>query len=176
MVFRRMSPRLHPVRSIKHIVDTNGLIVGSGQSVNDIVNVKDDPSNTVTNECAVGSTVGAIFLNVQVVQQVVAGGIDNIYMIVYKNPGNNVVNPAPDSVGTSDKRRFVIHQEMVMIGSSNSVNSPVPKALFKGVIVIPRALKRNAIQDKWQVVIAHRLGEATQTTQFCLQCIYKEFR
>jgi len=46
--------------------------------------------------------------------------------------------------------------------------------LFKGVIMIPKSLQRFGLEDRLQVIIGHRTGEATQKTDFCLQCIYKE--
>lgn len=178
MSFRRRSlSRLRPVMSLKHVVDTNGGITGAGFSTTDVIVTVNSPNATTgPNQCAVGSTVGAIYLRVEVIQEVPAGGIDNIYMMVYKNPGGDQVPPAVDSVGTSDERKWVIHQEMMMTGTVLTAANAIPRTLFKGVILIPRHLKRNAVEDKLQVVIGHRAGEATQVSNFCLQCIYKEFR
>lgn len=167
---------LHPVKSIKHVVDTNGAVFGAAASVNDIAIANDNPAyNTSPNQVNTGAQIFAFFLNVQVIQAVAAGGVDNIYMIIYKNNGNNLVNPPVDNVGASDLRRFVIHQEMVMTGTPSTVASAIPKTLFKGVIKIPKSLRRFGVQDRLQVVIGHRTGEVTQQTSFCLQCIYKEF-
>jgi len=178
MSFRnRRAARLRPVHSIKHVVDTNGGVTGAGLSVTDVINTVANPDALLTpNACAFGSTVHAIFLNVQVIQVVAAGGVDNIYMYVYKNPGSDVGGPNPDQVGQSDRRKRVIHQEMIMTGSVLTAASAIPKVLFKGVVLIPRGLKRNGLGDKLQVVIGHRTGEATQQSNFCLQCIYKEFQ
>jgi len=169
--------RLRPVHSLKHIVDTNGAIVAAAQSITDVIVTVDSPGAvTGPNQVEVGSTVNAIFLNVQVIQEIPAGGVDNIYMYVYKNPGGDLTGPAVDGVGASDERKRVIHQEMVMTGTVLTAASAVPKTLFKGVVLIPKGLRRNGVQDKLQVVIGHRTGEATQSSNFCLQCIYKEFR
>ncbi len=167
---------LRPVNSIKHVVDTNGGITGSTNSVNDIMRAIDDPEfNVFPNQIHTGAVMTWFFLNVQVIQQVVAGGVDNIYLAIYKNIGNNTLfTGGLDAIGVSDLRRYVIHQEMVMTGSTFSINSPVPKTLFKGVIRIPKSLQRFGIQDRLQVIIGHRTGEVTQQSRFCLQCIYKE--
>lgn len=175
MPYRR-AMALRPVRGIKHIVDTNGTISAAGVSVNDVIVTVDTPSLATSNECASGSTVNALFLRVDVVPVIAAGGVDNIYLTVYKNPGGDLTGPNPSAVGVSDDRRRVIHQEMAMLGNGVDQGSNISRILFKGVVLIPRGLKRNGLQDKLQVSISHRLGEATQTTRFCLQCIYKEFR
>ncbi len=176
MSFRRRNLSLRPVRSVKHVVDTNGAITGGTPSTTSVVETVDDPSNTSPTQCAVGSTVHAIYLRVEVIQEIPAGGIDNIYMLVYKNPGGDLLAPNVDTVGSSDDRKRVVHQEMMMLGSVLTAANAIPRTLFKGVVLFPRALKRNGIQDKWQVVIGHRNGEVTQGSNFCLQCIYKEFR
>lgn len=167
---------LRPVNSIKHVVDTNGSVFAAAPSVTDIIRAIENPDyNVTTNQVHVGAVMTWFFLNVQVIQQIVAGGIDNIYLTIYKNVGNNtplLVNG--DAIGTTDLRRFIIHQEMVMTGSGNTVNSSIPKTLFKGVIRIPKSLQRFGTQDRLQVHISHRTGEATQQSAFCLQCIYKE--
>ncbi len=175
--YQRNLTRLRPVMSVKHVIDTNGAINAATQSITDIVNSSDNPPFTNPADCATGSTVHGVFLNVQVIAIVPAGGIDNIYMLIFKNEANNDTPPTINNVGASDKRRFVIHQEMLMTGSVGTVGSnAIPKTLFKGFIKFPPRMKRNGLDDKWQVVIAHRSGEATQQTNFCLQCIYKEFR
>ncbi len=176
MSFRRKAQFLRPVRSIKHIVDTNGAVVGGTPSITNVVETVDDPGNTFPTQVAAGSTVHAIYLRVEVIQEIAAAGIDNIYLLVYKNPGGDLAPPNVDTVGSSDDRKRVVHQEMMMTGSVLTAANAIPRTLFKGVVLFPRAMKRNGIQDKWQVVIGHRNGETTQSTNFCLQCIYKEFR
>ncbi len=168
---------MRPVVSLKHVVDANGGLTGAGVSTIDLISTVDAAPDTGSpNQNIVGSRVSSIFLNVQVIQKVAAGGVDNIYMYVYKNPGGDVGGPPVDAVGASDDRKRVIHQEMVMTGTNLTTNNSIPKTLFKGVILIPRGLRRNGDADKLQLVIGHRTGEVTQQSNFCVQCIYKEFR
>ncbi len=173
----RFQPRMHPVRSVKHVVDTNGGITGGTPSITDVLRTVDDPRATGSpNEVGVGSTVHGMFLNVQIIQKVAASGVDNIYMIVYKDVAGATLQPAVDSVGTSNLRRFVLHQEMIMTGNVLTAAAAIPKTLFKGFIAFPKTFKRGAIDDRMQVVIGHRAGEVTQQSNFCLQAIFKEFR
>lgn len=178
MVFRKVfRPRLHPVRAYKHIIDASGAVTGGTPATIDIIDTVADPTDT-SNQCATASTVHAIYLRVEVVQIIGAAAIDKVYMIVYKNPGANVTAPDVDSVGSSDKKRWVIHQEMTMTGQpgGNPGSSNIARTLFKGVINIPRGYKRNGFDDKLQVVIGHDVGATAQKTNWCLQSIYKEFR
>ncbi len=91
-------------------------------------------------------------------------------MYIMKNPGNNIVNPDPSAVGVTDERRFVIHQEMIML--SGDAGNGLPRVVFQGVIKIPRAYKRFGIKDRLQLVMI----TSTVTADWCVQCIYKEIR
>ncbi len=172
-MFRRQG--LAPINRVKHVVDTNGAISMGAQSITDVIKAIDNPANSVSNECATASKVYSIYLRVEVIGKDSAGGVDNIYLYVYKNPANDLANPPVDSIGTNDKRKFVIHQEMMMLDFKGTT-SGFPRTMFKGVIKIPKAYQRNGINDRLQVVIGHRPAETTQLTEFCLQCIYQEFR
>ncbi len=178
MPFRRNSQaiRLRPVNSLKHVVESNGTVSAAGQSITDVIQTVSAPATGNANECHVGSSVHAIYLRVEVVGTVAAGGVDNIYLGIFKNPSNDLAIPNLDSVGGSDRRRFFIHQEMIMLTPLDVTNGVAfPRTLFKGVVSIPRGFKRNGVSDRLQVVLQHRSGEATQTTRFCVECIYKEF-
>ncbi len=162
--------RLRPVQSIKHIVDSQGN-VDTTKSVNDLINTADNPVFTNTNQVATGSTVNAVYLKLEV-SHTSGTGLPNIYFYVMKNPGANLTNPEPNAVGASDERRFVIHQGMLMM--SGDAGNGLPRPFFDGVIRIPRGYKRFGIKDKLQLVI--RTGTTNLNADFCIQCIYKEFR
>ncbi len=153
------------------------MIIAAANSTTDIMQAVDNPDYIATvQQIQTGAVMKWFFLNVQVIQAVTGGGVDNVYLAVYKNVGNNTALLGNlDSIGVSDRRRFVIHQEMVMTGNTPSNGSGVvPKTLFKGVILIPKSQQRFGLEDRLQIIIGHRTGEATQRTDFCLQCIYKE--
>ncbi len=93
----------------------------------------------------------------------------NFYIHIAKNPGNNLTMPEANVVGASDNRKYIIHQEMVMLQGTNAGN---PRTVFKGVIVIPRGYRRNGIDDR----LALRLFSPGVAVNYCFQAIYKEFR
>ncbi len=173
MPFRsRNNNRMRPIHSIKHVVDIQGGNVGGTQTVNTLVNAVDAPVLTSAEQIETGSRVNSIFLNVQVLPQS-ESALNNIYMYIIKNSGANLVTPLPDGnkVGISDYKKFIFHQEMAMLSDASD---SIPITLFKGVLKIPRHMQRMGINDFIQLAL---FTEAAGNTQdFCIQCIYKEYR
>ncbi len=167
---RFRSMRLHPVKSYKHIVDAEGSQVTT-QSIVDLVNVVDAPVVTSENQVEIGSTIHSIYLRVEALHAS-GTGRPNFYIYIMKNPGANLNNPQANSTGGQDEKRFIIHQEMVML--SGDAGNGLPRTIFNGVIKIPRGYKRFGVKDKLQLAL--RGGTTTMTYDFCVQCIYKEFR
>ncbi len=176
----RNSLRMRPVNSLKHIIDTNGNINLAVQSVTDLVFADPNPDPEVSpSKVTTGSTVSSVYLRVEVSGTTAAGGVNNVYMAVVKNPGNQISFATLNSLGISNDRKWVIHQEMVMTAPQSTAATAefrFPRTLFQGVIRIPPRMRRFGVDDKLQVLLQHRVGEATQQTDFCLQAIYKEFR
>ncbi len=174
---RRFNPRLHPVNSLKHVVDTATAAVPAGvvTSVPVIIAVP-SPALASVEQVHEGSEVSSIYMSVETVHN--SGTwvtVPRVYMTVFKNPGNNISSPYPASVGSNDAKRFIIHQEMLMqTGVSADANS-FPRTMFKGVIRIPRGYKRMGYNDRMAVQFALDVSETTATVNVCVQCIYKEF-
>ncbi len=168
---RRFSSALHPVHRIKHVVDTEGSVDGSANVVTDLAVAVDAPVLAQVNQVETGSKIHGIYLHVEV-SHTSGVGRPNIYMIVMKNPGNNISQPLPNAVGSNDDKRYVIHQEMILM-SGDAANG-LPRPLFNGVIVIPKGLSRMGPNDKIQLVL--RCGTTAVTADWCQQSHYKEFR
>ncbi len=160
--------RMRPVQSLKHIVDKQGGLLVNTAIQEGLVTAKDAPVLAGAPEVQTGATVGSIFLNVQVSATSTAA-LANVYMAVWKDPGGNIALIDPQTVGTSDDKRFVIHQEMIMTEKNTTA---IPRTLFKGVIKIPRGYKRFGYNDILQL----SLKSPGVTMDYCVQCIYKEFR
>ncbi len=174
MVFRQRN-RLRPINSIKHVLDLQSTVASGTADLINLVSPVDNPDTTTFTQVAIGSQVSSIFLNVQIVNETDATGlINNAYMFVFGNPGGNVQASAiPDvnAVGISDMRKQVIHQEMAMLSDAND---SIPITLFKGVIRIPRKMRRMGINDLITLKIGTPTGGAA--INVCVQCIYKEYR
>ncbi len=168
----RFNRALRPVHRIKHVVDSEGGTTGGTVSVIDLIDTVDAPVLANVNQCETGSKVNGFYLRVEVLHSSGVGR-SNMYMMIYKNVGNNMTSarPIPDAVGLDDMKRYVIHQEMIMM--NGDAGSGQPRVLFNGVIKIPRGYIRNGPNDKLQCVL---LTKGSVDADFCLQCHYKEFR
>ncbi len=161
---------LRPINRIKHVVDFSQTLTAGVNLTLNLVSANDDPVIGQTAQVLTGSTVNAIYLKVEVASnETDAGAIPNVYMFVAKNPGDNLTLPSPNTVGGNDNKKFIIHQEMVML---NNLAGGNPRVLFNGVIVIPRGYRRFGPADK--LVLGIRSTAVNITS--CVQCHYKEFR
>ncbi len=172
MVFSRQRNYLRPVNTLKHVVDIQGGLVAGTQSANLLVQGKDAPLTTVSPEQVhIGSHVKSFFLNVQVAASGTAA-LSNVYMIIYGNPGGVISDasyPNGNVVGTSNLRKQVFHQEMLMTEKNTTA---IPRTLFRGVIKVPRKFARIGANDR----ISLALFAPGVTYDFCFQSIYKEIR
>ena len=162
--------RLRPVNRIKHVVDQQNALVAGTTSTENLIIADDAPVIANTREVMTGSSVSSIYLKVEVVATSSAA-LTNVYMIVYKNPGSNLTAgglPAPNAVGSNDNKKFVIHQEMVMLQEQTGSN---PRVLFNGVIQLKR-YTRFGPGDKLDM----RLLAPGISVNYCYQVHYKEFR
>jgi len=168
----RFRSALRPIHRIKHVVDLSAT-VGSATALTQVIAVaKDAPVLANTTEVETGAKINGIYLKVEVAsnENQDVGAIPNVYLAVYKNPGGNIGAINPSTVGANDNKRFVFHQEMIMI--QNTGKGGIPRILFNGVVVIPKGYRRMAPNDELVVVVrSQALDIAT-----CMQVHYKEFR
>ncbi len=150
------------------MVDVQSAVVAGTAENQDLITTVDTPTLADTDGCETGSTVNGIYLKVEVVATT-SGALSNVYMIIWKNPGGNITSPSPNTVGANDNKRFVIHQEMLMMQQQDNSN---PRTLFNGVIAIPKGYRRNAPNDR----LIFRILAPGVNINYCLQCHYKEFR
>ncbi len=159
---------LRPVHRIKHVRDQQGgLTLGVVGSL-PLIKTVDAPTLSQTDEVETGSTVNGIFINLEV-YATTAGALANAYMYIWKNPGGNLIRPSANAVGSNDNKKYVFHQEMVML--EKKVNG-LPRTVFKGVVVIPKGYRRNGPNDITEIVL---LSPGVDV-DFCMQAHYKEFK
>ncbi len=169
--YRNRGMALRPVHRIKHVVDTSATVAAGVALTTDVIKSVDAPVIANTNEVETGSKVNGIYLKVIAAsnEATVAGAIPNVYLAIRKNPSHALPADAINNIGDSDQKKYVIHQEMVMIQNVISSN---PTTVFNGVVVIPKGYVRNGPNDRLEVTILCPQIDIS----FCLQCHYKEFR
>ncbi len=165
---RRRGASIRPVNRIKHVVDSQQATNAGVQLDLTLINAVDSPVLANVSEVETSSVVNGIYLRVEV-YATSSAALSNVYMIVWKNPGANLIAPAANTVGSNDNKKYVIHQEMVMLQKVTNSN---PRTLFNGVIVIPRGYRRFAPNDKLQIAI---LAPGVNI-EVCFQEHFKEFR
>ncbi len=130
----------------------------------------DNPVLANVSEVETGCRVNGIYLHVEVSRTGTTSDVlPNVYMIIYKNPGGNVADIIANAVGSSDDKRYVIHQEMVMLQGTNAGN---PRTIFNGVIVLPRGYRRFGPND----LLTMRMLSPGVNISVCVQAHWKEFR
>ncbi len=169
LVFRsRRGLSLRPINRIKHVVDSQDGITAGTTLFKVLVDTVDAPVLANTDEVITGSTINGIYLKVEI-NATSSAALANAYMYVAVNPGNTLTLPAPNAVGAFEEKRFIIHQEMVMLQQQTNSN---PRTLFNGVIVVPKGLRRMSPNTRINLVL---LAPGVNLNS-CLQCHYKEFR
>ncbi len=164
----RRSMSLRPINRVKHVIDQQGALTIAAQTNVDLIKTVDAPVIGNTTEVVTGSKVNGIYLHVEC-YATSTGALANCYMYVFKNPGNTLTAPNPNVVGSSVIKKYIIHQEMVMLEKNTT---GLPRVLFNGVIKIPKGYIRNGPSDRLKLV----LFSPGVTVDFCVQCHYKEFR
>ncbi len=170
MSFRRFrrGNSLRPVNRIKHVFDSQDGAPLGVQLIKTVLNAVDTPDPVTPNEVLVGSTVNGLYIVCEI-NATSSGALSNAYLMVVKNPGGNLTFPNANVVGADKNKRYVIHQEMVILQQQTNSN---PRTLFKGVVVIPRGYRRMANGDFLQIMIF----SPGVNLNVCLQVHYKEFR
>lgn len=179
MSFRnRRALGIRPVNSLKHVIDITTATIGpTGQIIVDLSRTFDAPVTSSPNQVHVGSAIKAIYLKIEAITTVtITTGFPSLYFYVIKNPANeiNLGNMLPDAVGVNARRKFVIHQEMMMLSKNSADN--FPRTMFKGVIVIPKSYQRQGVDDRIQIQVGwSNTVDAGAQAAVCIQSIYKEF-
>ncbi len=168
MPFRRSGLRLRPIHRIKHVVDSQDSVAVGVVLVKNLTFTVDNPVISSPDQVETGSHIYGIFLKVEV-YATSAAALANAYMSVTKNVGGNIPSISPNNVGVNDSKRYVIHQEMVMLEQSVNGN---PRTLFSGVIKIPRGYARFGPDDRLEL----RVLAPGVTINVCAQTHYKEFK
>ena len=110
--FRRQS--LVVINSIKNIHDAQAGI-SSSITVDNLAKAVTNPSPTVDNDVSHGCIIKAVWISLDVCGLGGSGVLNVFDAYLLKNPGANLTSPAPNSVGSSNEKKFVFKQWRAMI-------------------------------------------------------------
>ncbi len=166
--FRRA---MSPINSIKHILDVEGALASGANSTSIFVNAVPNVDSTtfVPGNVRTGATVNGFFISVFVIGATGAPLNNSInWYIIKLHSGQSAALPTPGSTGGSLIRNQIIHEEKGLAGSGDGT----PMA-FKGVIVVPKGMRRMREGDEFIFVINSL--DATNNATFCFKAIYKSY-
>ncbi len=127
-----------------------------------------DTATFKPGDIRVGATINGFYLSIFVIGSTGAplSGPINWY-IAKTGEGQFASLPEPGQTGVSKLRNQIVHEEKGLSGSGDG--TPM---VFKGVIAVPRGMRRMREGDQWQVVINGTTGD---TNNFCVKSIYKSY-
>ncbi len=163
---------LRPINRIKHVVDIQQALPKTTQLGVNIVVASDTPALANVTNVLTGSVVHGFFITVETVaSETSTTATPNLYIFFAKNPGGNLSFADGNKIGSDDNKKYVIHQEMVMINPTDGGN---PRNVFKGVVKIPKHLSRFGPNDSLQMFMF--IPSTGVDVNICAQAHYKEFR
>ncbi len=127
------------------------------------------PVSTVSTDVSNGCIIKAIYIDFNVCGLAATGVLQRTLLYLMKNPGDNLTEPNPFSVGSSNEKKFIIRQWNFMTMRNQDGNPPDH---FAGWIKIPKRYQRMGTDDTWQLV--HKTD--TAAGHFSGMFIYKWLR
>ncbi len=180
MVFRRRGNALRPIDSVKHIVETSGIIAAGVNTVGlTIIDGVDTYSLADADGCPTGSKVNGFFLSIFIISEggEIANEVPLADWYLIKSPGAvyaatfNAANlPTPGTTGVHKNKRQIFHTEKGLTGGGDVSLAGIPM-VFKGVIAIPRHMRRIGEDDQFLFCIRTNFA-----AKFCIQAIYKHYK
>ncbi len=169
--FRRSSAK-RPINSIKHIIDSEGVLVEAGtqSEVPFVVAVPNvDTATFKPGDVRVGAKVNGFFLSVFIIGSTGAqiGGSINWYII--KAHPQQTTFPSPDNAGSFALRNQIIHMEKGLAGSGDGT-----AMAFKGVVAVPKGMRTMRQGEQW-FFVANVNSSASSDAKFCFRAIYKSY-
>ncbi len=168
---------LRPINSRKNIVETSGITGAVTNAVLDnIIQGVDQADLASVDEVTTGSKVNGFFMSCFFIAEggEVASEVPLVDWYIIKDPGGTFGTtfdathlPTPGATGSHINKRYIIHTEKGLAGGGNASTAGLPM-IFKGVIIIPKGMRRVAIEDRWRFV-----ARTNFATKFCCQFIYK---
>ncbi len=169
MVFRRRGQSLRPINSVKHIIDVSGALTAGNASIAQVaVTVPALSATFKPGDLRIGEKVNGMYISIFIIGSTGAPISGPINWYIWKeHTGQATSLPTAGNTGISPLRQQIFHEEKGLSGSGDG--TPM---VFKGVIAIPKGMRTMREGDSFQIVLN---GDASDTLNFCVKCIYKSY-
>ncbi len=157
------------ITSIKNIFVQAGSTSGSQTNVI-IAKAVTSPSPTVSSDTSHGCLIKAIWISLDACGTLGSGVANSFMAYLMKNPGDNLSPPAPESLGTSNEKKFAIKVWRAMVMANSDGNNPYH---WEGWLKIPKRYQRMGTDDTWEFSIENTVAG---TGLFSLMALYKWYR
>ncbi len=164
--------------NLGQVVDSNknnpNFFTAAATGANTVVNIAiavDAAANSGAAQVTRGCKIFKIWCEfwVYASAEVAVGVTQGIDFYIMKNPGANLTEPNPGTVGTSNEKKFVFRQFKGLVGARTQGSMPY---YWRGWIKIPRVYQRMGADDLLVMVIR----PTGSNVIFCHQYIYKWFK
>ncbi len=154
------------INSIKNETNTVQGVVAATNLEIIIAQAKDNPVTSTPTDVQRGCLIKAISIEFWYYGLSSGNTNDIIDIYLIKNPGNNLVNPNPGTVGTSNEKKFVIREWKGLAGTKTTGGYPYEQRprWFR----IPKRYQRMGTDDVWFLV-----ARSPTTGNLCAKFIYK---
>ncbi len=159
--------RMVTINSEKHLVDQAEALT-STLSDSLIAKAVTAPSNTITTDCHRGGHIKAIWISLDFCGTGTSGSNIRVICYLIKNPGDNLTEPAPFSIGSSNEKKFVFKVWSQMTMRNQDGNPPYH---WEGWVKVPRIYQRMGTDDTIRLIS----GINTETGHLFVNAIYKEY-
>ncbi len=168
---RRSGNSMSVINSIKNMPNFFDASAAGADASSIIAKAVTSPSPTVATDVSHGCKIFRIWVEIWISASATAteGVTTGVDAYIIKNPGNNLTNPSPGSVGTSNEKKFVFKTWKGLIASRKE---GFPPYTWRGWVKIPKVYQRMGTDDVLYFVFKPTGVQAIA----CINFIYKWFR
>ncbi len=166
---RSFAPR-SVINSIKNSINYGLGVTGTLDSTQLIAKAVNTPVSTVRTDVSQGCIIKAIYCILDGCGLAAAGVLNIMNFYIIKNPGDNLTEPDPRSIGSSNEKKFIFREWQFMIMRNQDGNTPFH---WEGWLRIPKRYQRMGTDDTLRLVVQSSGGA---TGHFSSSFIYKWFR
>ncbi len=158
-------------------MDSSSVIAASTNTVFDNIIVGVDQADlAVVEEVTTGSRVNGIYCSIYIIAEggEIANEVPLADWYIIKDSGGTfgstfsaTANPTPGATGTNLNKKWILHEEKGLTGGGDVSLAGLPM-IFKGVIAIPRHMRRIAVGDAFRLIVRTNFA-----SKMCAKFIYK---